>query len=102
MMSAVEGRVMNVEIPAEFQQFVHQVIDAGSYQSEEAVVGEALRLLQHRQRRLDELRREIQPALDDLDRGENVIEFDDDGLDAFFDDVVARSESQLAAERKVQ
>ena len=59
---------MTVEIPPEFQQFVHQVIDSGSYQSEEAVVGEALRLLQHRQQRLEELRREIQPALDGLDR----------------------------------
>ena len=49
---------MTVEIPPEFQQFVHQVIDAGSYTSEAAVVGEALRLLQHRQRRLEELRRD--------------------------------------------
>jgi putative addiction module CopG family antidote len=93
---------MTVEIPAELQQFVHQVIDAGSYQNEEAVVGEALRLLQHRQRRIEELRREIQPALDDLDRGENVIELDDSELDAFFDEIVAISDAQLAAERKSQ
>jgi antitoxin ParD1/3/4 len=96
---------MTVEIPPEFQQFVHQVIDSGSYQSEAAVVGDALRLLQRRQerqRRLEELRREIQPALDDLDRGENVIELNDDELDAYFDDVVARSEAILAAERKSQ
>ena len=32
---------MTVKIPPEFQQFVHQVIDAGSYTSEAAVVGEA-------------------------------------------------------------
>ena len=36
---------MTVEIPPELQQFVHQVIDAGSYKSEEAVVGEALSAL---------------------------------------------------------
>ena len=93
---------MTVEIPPEFQQFVHQVIDAGSYKSETAVVGEALRLLQQRQRKLEKLRREIQPALDRLDRGEGVIELDDSELDAFFDDVVARSEAELAAERKLQ
>ena len=93
---------MTVEIPSEFQQFVHQVIDSGSYQSEEAVVGEALRLLQHRQQRLEELRREIQPALDGLDRGEGVIELDDSELDAFFEDIKARGEARLAAERETQ
>jgi putative addiction module CopG family antidote len=93
---------MTVEIPSEFQQFVHQVIDSGSYQSEEAVVGEALRLLQHRQQRLEELRREIQPALDGLDRGEGVIELDDSELDAFFAEIEALSEAQLAAEQKSQ
>jgi antitoxin ParD1/3/4 len=93
---------MTVEIPPEFQQFVHQVIDAGSYTSETAVVGEALRLLQHRQRRLEELRREIQPALDGLDRGEGVIELDDSELDAFFEDIKARGDARLAAERETQ
>jgi putative addiction module CopG family antidote len=93
---------MTVEIPPEFQQFVHQVIDSGSYQSEEAVVGEALRLLQRRQQRLEELRREIQPALDGLDRDEDVIELDDSELDAFFAEIEALSEAQLAAERKSQ
>ena len=93
---------MTVEIPPEFQQFVHQVIDSGSYQSEEAVVGEALRLLQRRQQRLEELRREIQPALDGLDRGEGVIELDDSELDAFFAEIEALSEAQLAAEQKSQ
>ncbi len=93
---------MTVEIPPEFQQFVHQVIDAGSYTSEAAVVGEALRLLQQRQRRLEELRREIQPALDGLGRGEGVIELDDSELDAFFEDIKARGDARLAAERQTQ
>ena len=93
---------MTVKIPPEFQQFVHQVIDAGSYTSEAAVVGEALRLLQQRQRRLEELRREIQPALDGLGRGEGVIELDDSELDAFFEDIKARGDARLAAERQTQ
>ena len=93
---------MTVKIPPEFQQFVHQVINAGSYTSEAAVVGEALRLLQQRQRRLEELRREIQPALDGLGRGEGVIELDDSKLDAFFEDIKARGDARLAAERQTQ
>ena len=88
---------MTVEIPPDLQQFVHQVIDAGGYKSEAEVVGQALRLLQERQRRIEELRREIQPALDRLDRGEGI-ELDDEGLDAFFEDIKARSQAELAAE----
>ena len=92
---------MTVEIPPELQQFVHQVIDAGGCKSEAEVVGQALRLLQERQRRIEELRREVQPALDRLDRGEGI-ELDEDGLDAFFEDIKARSLAELAAERESQ
>ena len=92
---------MTIEIPPDLQQFVHQVIDAGGYKSEAEVVGQALRLLQERQRRTDELRREIQPALDRLDRGEGI-ELDEDGLDAFFEDIKVRSRAELAAEREAE
>jgi antitoxin ParD1/3/4 len=92
---------MTVEIPSDLQQFVHTVIDAGSYKNEAEVVGQALRLLQERQRRIEELRREIQPALDRLDRGEGI-ELDDAGLDAFLDDIKARNRAELEAERESQ
>jgi antitoxin ParD1/3/4 len=92
---------MTVEIPSEFQQFVHTVIDAGSFKNEAEVVGQSLRLLRERQQRIEELRREIQPALDRLDRGEGI-ELDDAGLDAFFEDIKARGRTELEAERKSQ
>jgi antitoxin ParD1/3/4 len=92
---------MTVEIPAELQQFVHTVIDAGRCKDETEVVGQALRLLQERQRRIEELRREIQPALDRLDRGEGI-QLDDAGLDSFFEDIKARSRAELEAEQKSQ
>jgi len=82
---------MTVEIPADLQQFVHQIIADGSYKSEAEVVGQAIRLLEERQRRIKELRREIQPALDRLDRGEGI-DLDEDGLDAFFEDIKAHGE----------
>ena len=89
---------MTVEIPSDLQQFVHQVIDSGGFKSETEVVGQALRLLQERQRRIEELRQEIQPALERLDRGE-AIELDDDELDAFFEDIKVRGRAQSAVER---
>ncbi len=90
---------MTVEIPSEFQPFVDQVIHSGSFKSEANVVGSALRLLQDRQRRIEELRREIQPALDRLDRGEGI-ELDDEELDEFFDGIEADGTAQAAAERE--
>ena len=57
-------------IPAEFSQFVQQVISRGSFASETEVVGAGLRLLQERERELEALRAEILPALESLDRGE--------------------------------
>jgi putative addiction module CopG family antidote len=92
---------MTVEIPSEFQQFVHSVIDRGSYKSEADVVGTALGLLRERERRIDDLRREIHPALDRLDRGEGT-DLDDAGLDAFFEEIKAQGQAQGPSARDSQ
>lgn len=92
---------MTVEIPSEFQQFVSSVVDRGSYKSEADVVGTALGLLRERERRIEDLRREIHPALDRLDRGEGT-EFNDAELDAFFDEIKAQGQSQEASGRESQ
>ena len=90
---------MTVEIPSDLQQFVHNVVDAGSYKNESEVVGEALRLLQERQKRIEELRREIQPALDQLDRGEGIEIKDEKELRLFFEDIKKRGRERLEAKQ---
>ena len=90
---------MTVEIPPDLQQFVHQVVDAGSYKSEAEVVGQRCGCCRNNSGASRSLRREIQPALDRLDRGEGI-ELDDEGLDAFFEDVKAQSQAELTAERE--
>ena len=90
---------MTVEIPPDLQQFVHQVIDNGSFKSETEVVGQALRLLQQRQQKIEELRREIQPALDQLDRGEGIELKDEEELHLFFEDIKKRGRERLDAEQ---
>jgi putative addiction module CopG family antidote len=80
---------MTVEIPPEFTQFVSGAIDRGAFRSESEVVSAALRLLRDREQRLEELRKEIRPALERLDRGEGI-HLDDAGLDAFFERVESR------------
>ncbi len=90
---------MTVEIPSEFQRFVNQVIGSGSYTTESEVVGDALRLLQQRRQRIEELRREIQPALDQLDRGEGIELKNEEELRLFFEDIKERGQRRLDAEQ---
>jgi putative addiction module CopG family antidote len=80
---------INLEIPVEIQEFVRSAIDRGEFHTEAEVVGEALRLLQERRRRIEMLRQEILPAIERLDRGEGI-ELDDDNLHEFFEKIKAR------------
>jgi putative addiction module CopG family antidote len=93
---------MTVEIPPDLQQFVHQVIDSGAFKNESDVISQSLRLLAERQRRIKELRREIQPALDQLDRGEGIKLEDEEGLRRFFEGIKERGRERLEAERPRQ
>jgi putative addiction module CopG family antidote len=83
---------MEVYIPADLNAFIHRLVQDGRYESEEAVLIAAVRFLQERERQLDELRAELQPALDSLDRGEGV------PLD--FEDIKRRGRQRLADEGK--
>lgn len=87
---------MSSMVPPEFQQFVEQQIVSGRYHSADEVVSDGLPLLQERDRRLQELRAEIQPALDRLDRGEGI-ELDEAGLEDFFDQIVTEVDQEMAA-----
>ena len=75
-------------LPADLEQFMEQELAAGKYASREELVAEAVRLLRKRERRVKELREEILPALERLDRGEG------EPLDA--EDIKARGVKRLA------
>jgi len=61
---------MGLSVSAEVQQLVEQEFALGTYQSPDDVLLEAVWLLRDRNERLRELKREILPALESLDRGE--------------------------------
>ena len=82
-------------IPAEFQQFIDQEIAAGKYPTADAVVLAGLRLLQRREEGFDELRRQIQLGLDELDRGEGV-RFTEDGLKALGEKIKAGGRRRMS------
>lgn len=67
---------MNVSLTPELERLVNQKVQSGMYSSASEVVREALRLLngqeELRNRKLEDLRKEIQIGLDQLNRGEGV------------------------------
>ncbi len=67
---------MNVSLTRELEEYISRKIDSGLYKSASEVVREALRLLRQRDQpdrgALEELHREIQTGLDQLDRGEGI------------------------------
>ena len=82
-------------LPVDLEDFIRQEFARGKYQSEADLVAEAVRLLRERERRLEELRKEIQPALEALDRGEYT-EYDETSLRDMLEDVKARGRIRLA------
>ncbi len=90
---------MTAAIPPEFEQFVAGQIAAGQYASSDEVVGAGLRVLQELTRRQEELRRDVQAGLDQLERGE-AIHVERDALRAFFDDVQQRGRDRYEAAKQ--
>jgi len=56
---------MNVSIPNDLESFVQNLIISGNYHDPGEVVGTALKMLQHK----EQLRREIQTGIEELDQG---------------------------------
>jgi len=86
---------MTETLPADLQQFVREELAAGRYASPAEVIGEGLRLLRDRERRLQELRAEIQVGIDELERGEGIVIRDERELAAFFEDIKVRGRERL-------
>jgi antitoxin ParD1/3/4 len=65
---------MNVSLTPELEQYVNKKVESGLYQTASEVVREGLRLLKEKeelhQKKLEELRRDIQVGIDQADRGE--------------------------------
>lgn len=59
---------MNVSVPSELVPFVDELVAAGAFPTQEAVVVEALRRLREDQARFDELKATFDEALTELDR----------------------------------
>ena len=94
---------MNVSLTPRLEEYVKEKVKSGLYNSSSEVVREALRLMGERDRlrdfRLDELRKEIQIGIDQIERGEST-EYTTETLHELFDDIRARGRTKLEARRQ--
>jgi antitoxin ParD1/3/4 len=63
---------MALQIPADLEARIRQKVERGEFPDAGEVIREAMRLLDEQDRQFDELRLKLQPALDQLDRGEGI------------------------------
>jgi antitoxin ParD1/3/4 len=92
---------MNISLTPELEQYVNGRVRSGLYHSASEVIREGLRLLKEKdevhQRKLDELRREIQIGVDQADRGQ-VSTFTKETLK----EIKADGRKPLSADRKLR
>ncbi len=87
---------MNISLTPELEQLVKDKVNSGKYHSVSEVMGEALRLLEERDRvrdqRLAELKAKIQVGIEELERGEGI-----DGEEVFaeIEEDIRRAEAQM-------
>ncbi|MGA2061690.1 MAG: type II toxin-antitoxin system ParD family antitoxin [Thermoguttaceae bacterium] len=81
-------------MPSDLDAFVHQAVASGAFASEEDVIVAALRLLQEREKRLEELRAELIPSIEELDRGE--------GKPLDIEEIIAGAEARHTARKETK
>jgi antitoxin ParD1/3/4 len=84
------------------EQFVLDQLASGKYQSSSDVVCDAVRLLRDRERRREELRKEVNRGIEQLEHGQFVELDSEAALQEFFDSVEARGQQRLSAKRADQ
>ena len=90
---------MSAMVPPQFASFVQGVISSGQYESETDVMVAALTLLQQEQSKTGSIRQLLQPAFDELDRGEGI-EVPYDKIDDFFDEIIREADDELQARQR--
>lgn len=63
---------MDIHLNSSLESFVRQKLDSGHYRSASELVNEALRLMLEREKRLAELKSDIQVGIEQAERGELI------------------------------
>lgn len=94
---------MNVSLTPELDNFIHDKVESGMYHSASEVIREGLRLMQQRDERhkarLEQLRKEIQVSVDQVERGEYT-DYTVDELPQLLEEIEAQGQAILRARKR--
>jgi antitoxin ParD1/3/4 len=90
---------MDISVTPETEKLVQEHLKTGRYSTPSAVVADAVRLLTEHERKLEQLRKEIQLGIDQIERGEHT-EYDEHTLKDLFDSIQSEGMRVLAARSK--
>ncbi len=80
------------------ERLVNELVASGRYQDAAAVLDDALKLLEAREKKLAELRSELQKGMDDLESG-RFTTYTKETSPQLFEDVKRRGRERLAAKQ---
>jgi Arc/MetJ-type ribon-helix-helix transcriptional regulator len=86
-------------LPLDLEQFVQSQLETGAYPSREELLADAIRRLRDTKSRLQRIRENTQRGTDEIDRGEGIELADDGALAAFFDDIEAEVDREMAQQK---
>jgi antitoxin ParD1/3/4 len=88
---------MDTTIGPELEEFIEREVASGKFRSRAEVISEGLRLLRERERKLDQLRSDIQVGLDELNCGKGITVADQASHQALLADVEHSGLERLAS-----
>jgi len=89
---------MSMSLPPDLETFIQHEVATGNYPSPEEVISDGLRLL--RERKLYELRRDLDAGLSQIERGEGIELQGEEALREFFEDIKRRGRDRLQASQR--
>lgn len=81
---------MTAKIPAELEEYIQRKVASGEFESTDQFISEAMRLYREMESRHDQLRKDVQHGIDQIERGEGIELNDDEELRRFFADIKTR------------
>ena len=92
---------MTVTIPKDLEEYVQSQVTSGQYESEQALIAEAIRVYRELHDQHAALRRSVQDGFDQIERGEYIELKDESEIRQFFDDIAARGRAKPSIGKKM-
>ncbi len=85
---------MTITLTDDLENLINDKVRSGAYKSADEVIMASLRLLEAREKGMDELRQEVMRGVEDIKQGRLAVYETDAQLEAFADDVIRQGQER--------